>query len=187
MSIDFFCSFGQFNIHISTTCLHATEQTKQIKADKTRKSRLSVSFECLHIFKLRKHLEAELLNICTPPTFDWLAGRTQPEPRMPAKQVIQAMNVHFLEALWCTRALFPREGRLKSNVERNVSEIILYLHSQRRALFFPLWADWRNFLTPSTEGSGDSSSCAFLEVTHESAASSTKHDKLQLCIRPRSV
>ena len=34
--------------------------------------------------------------------------------------------------------------------------MILYLHSQRRALFFPLWAVWRNFVTPSTEESAAS-------------------------------
>lgn len=46
---------------------------------------------CLQESELHKHLEPRLVNICTPPTFDWLAGRTQPVSRMPAKQVIQEL------------------------------------------------------------------------------------------------
>lgn len=49
----------------------------------------------LQDFNLHKHLEPRLLNICTPPTFDWLAGRTQPESGMPAKQVIQDLHLHI--------------------------------------------------------------------------------------------
>lgn len=74
----------------------------------------------------------------------------QPEPRMPAKQVIQAPNLRFL-SLAAERS--PGTVGLKPNVELNASYRILYLRSRRRALFDPLWEGWRNFSTPSSEGS----------------------------------
>lgn len=76
-------------------------------------------------------------------------------------KLYKSWNIHIQETLWCSWAYIqPRKASFKKttlNVAVNASEIILYLHSQRRALFFPLWVDWRNFLTPSTEGSGLSS------------------------------
>jgi len=61
----------------------------------------------------------------------------------------------------------------RPNFELNVSEIILYLHFQRKALFFPLWKNWRwNFSTPSTEESGAWSLlfCTFPGVTRKNTS-----------------
>ena len=61
--------------------------------------------------------------------------------------------------------------------------MILYLHSERRARFSPLWADWRNFLTPSTEPEL-LLSCTFfffwLYYARKSAASSPTRNKHRL-------
>lgn len=70
---------------------------------------------------------------------------------------------------WPLNTLSPGTVGLKPNVELNVSYRILYLRSRRRALFDPLWEGWRNFSTPSSEGStvGTLFFCTLLQVTQK--------------------
>lgn len=117
-------------------------------------------------FEPPQHLEPGLLSICTPPTFDWLAGRRQPDLGMPAKQVIQDSH---LDVKVSVLSLEPppdknlRDSPLDSRREPVVdvqSLRVVYLQRVQRALFFPLWERRRNFQTPSSEESTQPEMCS---------------------------
>lgn len=67
---------------------------------------------------------------------------TSPETTLSGGSLLQPTHLWFKSGFRAERRQEP------------APEAIIYLHSQRRALLFPLWGKWRwNFSAPSNEGS----------------------------------